>query len=86
MRGKVENRQAKNPKFRITPAHAGKSPVSGERVFIVSDHPRACGEKLHVGRVGMRLLGSPPRMRGKGESPRADGGQIRITPAHAGKS
>ena len=32
------------------------------------------------------MYGSPPRVRGKRESPRADGGQVRITPACAGKT
>ena len=50
------------------------------------DHPRVCGEKLHVIIAVQKSYGSPPRMRGKVagtvEIPDTDG----ITPAYAGKS
>ena len=50
------------------------------------DHPRVCGEKLLRGVIGEDCMGSPPRMRGKGQDHLhrrvADG----ITPAYAGKS
>ena len=51
---------------RITPACAGKS-VAREILLIVSrDHPRVCGEKFGTQNATVFLLGSPPRVRGKG--------------------
>ena len=69
----------------ITPACAGKRrapplPATGRQ-----DHPRACGEKLHLWKVPQYLSGSPPHVRGKGnlvEMPFVIPG---ITPAYAGK-
>ena len=71
---------------RITPAHAGKSPTLSEWQFLTKDHPRACGEKLVMYWRHGGLLGSPPRMRGKGDSVAEELAQYGITPAHAGKS
>ena len=67
MRGKHAGEAGAAAGARITPAHAGKTPVYIRLQSLMPDHPRACGENLHVGRVGVRLLGSPPRMRGKPE-------------------
>ena len=51
---------------RITPACAGKS----ERIRFLrkslGDHPRVCGEKYPDGDCGRSTVGSPPRVRGKG--------------------
>ena len=72
--------------FRITPAYAGKSAAGNHAVFFFRDHPRLCGEKTLLSLIHFISLGSPPPMRGKGES---DGGNIGlswITPAYAGKS
>ena len=49
------------------------------------DHPRVCGEKLKDGRNVRRILGSPPRMRGKAQGQVMAGFAFGITPAHAGK-
>ena len=49
----------------ITPAHAGKSyPLRPVR-WLRRDHPRACGEKKPFEVDGYKIMGSPPRMRGK---------------------
>ena len=70
----------------ITPARAGKSVSRRPRWTHTGDHPRVCGEKLFQSPLLRLLLGSPPRVRGKGN----DVGCLRqvhgITPAHAGKS
>ena len=49
----------------ITLAYAGKSRVAALRLTLHRDHPRVCGEKLHIQIYNVHLLGSPPRMRGK---------------------
>ena len=50
---------------RITPAHAGKTPLQPGLSALVPDHPRACGENESLCVVEKREIGSPPRMRGK---------------------
>ena len=60
----------RRPATGITPAYAGKSApflilVTGNR-----DHPRVCGEKRKGCSTIPTLLGSPPRMRGKGPASR----------------
>lgn len=49
-------------------------------------HPRVCGEKLRSWHTQARALGSPPRMRGKGDPAKHRTRQAGITPAYAGKS
>ena len=71
--------------FFVSPAYAGKSPAAAYACPGTQDHPRVCGEKtvslpfFHQGK------GSPPRMRGKDNSPMVNVISIRITPAYAGK-
>ena len=70
----------------ITPAYAGKSKLSPNCIVVKRDHPRICGEKSQ--HIGARYIpkGSPPHMRGKVNEKKANGFDIRITPAYAGKS
>ena len=49
----------------ITPACAGKSSNFKPGGILVQDHPRVCGEKSLKMGLGVRELGSPPRVRGK---------------------
>ena len=70
----------------ITPAHAGKSHGDVLQTVLLKDHPRACGEKLSSLLLKSMPEGSPPRMRGKGILMLRIKMQLRITPAHAGKS
>ena len=86
MRGKGGNLRADGAGAGITPAHAGKRLAHFGKPPFGGDHPRACGEKGVVGRVGVSMGGSPPRMRGKDVGIGNDLSYIRITPAHAGKS
>ena len=65
MRGKGCRTGCRGICRRITPAHAGKRPSCSSRAAGARDHPRACGEKAVMGDNGQRLIGSPPRMRGK---------------------
>ena len=69
----------------ITPAYAGKSLPSQKRAFSNGDHPRVCGEKLCSSSESPAYLGSPPRMRGKADTPSHCAIAQRITPAYAGK-
>ena len=86
MRGKPHRVKAVVKRQRITPAHAGKTTAQRFRRCVETDHPRACGENSSCSGIGLLLIGSPPRMRGK---PRKDRHLVlvaRITPAHAGKT
>ena len=85
MRGKVGDHAVIGVHHRSTPAHAGKSHCSRRRATALRDHPRACGEKPRVSSPIGRQMGSPPRMRGKGEVEAGKESVDRITPAYAGK-
>ena len=69
MRGKLRRLHAATAITRITPADAGKTIDKDGVIVIGQDHPRGCGEnggKLYASNV---TAGSPPRMRGKPETP-----------------
>ena len=72
--------------LRITPACAGKRSLHSFQAASPWDHPRVCGEKLMPAMSALLVVGSPPRVRGKGwggiDGIRLEG----ITPACAGKS
>ena len=86
MRGKPRGTAWQAGRYRITPAHAGKTPAGGLPRSRTSDHPRACGENALKSVARLPFLGSPPRMRGK-QAPCALSVLChRITPAHAGKT
>ena len=70
----------------ITPARAGKSPVSRAFLLFYRDHPRACGEKFRRWTRPALSMGSPPRVRGKDIMARGNFNGAGITPARAGKS
>ena len=86
MRGKACVPGPPQARTRITPAHAGKSLHAPGGTALGGDHPRACGEKDSTAEDPCSEPGSPPRMRGKGRIKIIRPNQIRITPAHAGKS
>ena len=86
MRGKVVLPVDLSPRIRITPACAGKSCSSLSISYSTRDHPRVCGEKLHLQQGGRSNIGSPPRVRGKGGTRLYAKTKDRITPACAGKS
>ena len=86
MRGKGTVLSLQHVRSGITPAYAGKS-----RSFHIcrhepQDHPRLCGEKERVVALSVWTMGSPPPMRGKGDSGAVVCLYYRITPAYAGKS
>ena len=86
MRGKDVGGHSFAMEAGITPAYAGKS-ITVVILFLAhGDHPRVCGEK-HFGQgSGLELVGSPPRMRGKGCQWWCRRSVPGITPAYAGKS
>ena len=85
MRGKAKYHTDQGGTFRITPACAGKRRTSTPGCAACEDHPRVCGEKYPFLCANFFVLGSPPRVRGKGfQSFSAMMGR-RITPACAGK-
>ena len=86
VRGKVNTQFAELKEQGITPACAGKSWTGSRASRIVWDHPRVCGEKQYPGFSGKSLMGSPPRVRGKGPFRQGRGWLQGITPACAGKS
>ena len=50
----------------ITPAYAGKRAGGQGQLWRGRDHPRVCGEKASPPVVLVGIVGSPPRVRGKG--------------------
>ncbi len=85
VRGKVREEFFQHINQRITPACAGKSFVSKEKVDESLDHPRMCGEKFKFSFWDISLHGSPPHVRGKEKSEERNTDMERITPACAGK-
>ena len=85
MRGKEQVAYLQQVLDGITPAYAGKSAALSRAPAGQRDHPRVCGEKTLGGSSGRWLMGSPPRMRGKGGLRLPHGPLHRITPAYAGK-
>ena len=72
-------------RFWITPAYAGKSRFPSSTAPYRRDYPRACGEKFNLKEMSKTLLGSPPRVRGKGVVDVLVPEPFGITPAYAGK-
>ena len=85
MRGKVATAAPILLGSGITPAYAGKSSAFIRSSPVNQDHPRLCGEKKQKREGATIEKGSPPPMRGKVNAVRCGIGQIRITPAYAGK-
>ena len=70
--------------FRITPACAGNSSLPSSNRKPMQDHPRVCGEQLWRTKSPAFAIGSPPRVRGTGNSSSTYFAPYRITPACAG--
>ena len=86
MRGELPHQNSRRTQMRITPAYAGRT----TRLWVCPgwkrDHPRVCGENLRHRREHLRILGSPPRMRGEQALPDPDRDLVGITPAYAGRT
>ena len=85
MRGKGSEEKLSSQSTGITPACAEKSFSLHASTAACGDHPRVCGEKLRRLRLGRRLWGSPPRVRGKVIFALPCSSSAGITPACAGK-
>ena len=70
----------------LIPAHAGKTRPRDVFGLIREAHPRACGENVLSILQGSFSTGSSPRMRGKLTGGVRTADQIRLIPAHAGKT
>ena len=70
----------------LIPAHAGKTPSSGDGVTWRRAHPRSRGENFREGNTRSQFVGSSPLTRGK--RPRRGRGWavLGLIPAHAGKT
>ena len=86
MRGKLIGYENLNKPYRITPAGAGKTPAVYRRCRWTQDHPRRCGENLHMVTIGKQNPGSPPQVRGKHGMAVEYLANPGITPAGAGKT
>ena len=86
MRGKVATGRQTVCRCGITPAYAGKRGLRKRGSRNPADHPRICGEKWDKLPSETKQKGSPPHMRGKDVKLTMNAGQLRITPAYAGKS
>ena len=71
---------------RITPAHAGKTIRSRPSCPRLEDHPRSRGENRPLCLSSSASQGSPPLTRGKRCCSSFQLPDLRITPAHAGKT
>ena len=84
MRGAGRERHEKIIRHRITPADAGSSFIKHSSQCFEEDHPRGCGEQLRARKAGLRVSGSPPRMRGAARDALDAPDMAGITPADAG--
>ena len=69
---------------RITPACAGNRDIINALLAEIKDHPRVCGEQQVKYLKRKQMMGSPPRVRGTGQSCIIIAKKDRITPACAG--
>ena len=85
VRGKVYVIWPQKSVTRITPAGAGKSIQKRCLSTLFQDHPRRCGEKVHMPEQLPSDVGSPPQVRGKAFPSACKSYTQGITPAGAGK-
>ena len=86
MRGKLIKSVCAICRLRITPADAGKTDREYRYRIPPEDHPRGCGENGITTLWTVKVIGSPPRMRGKLILLVFLVLRSRITPADAGKT
>ena len=71
---------------RLIPAHAGKTRLTDPSRGAGSAHPRSRGENLPKPANVLGRIGSSPLTRGKRHGPVAVHAELRLIPAHAGKT
>ena len=85
-RGKLDPQSDQRNAHGLIPAHAGKTLRALARVKQLRAHPRSHGENVWAPLQGRRGKTSSPLTRGKLPSVRARTAQVRLIPAHAGKT
>ena len=85
-RGKPSDRETDRPRARLIPAHAGKTTPRWSNLSSRSAHPRSRGENSTPKKLPSKLPGSSPLTRGKLSGLGINVAQLRLIPAHAGKT
>ena len=85
-RGKLPGPRNRPPGRRLIPAHAGKTPRRRRRRWCPAAHPRSRGENRRAEIEQVGAPGSSPLTRGKLVAYTHGLGQVRLIPAHAGKT
>ena len=85
-RGKLSTAATSLWRLRLIPAHAGKTNSDDDRHQGCEAHPRSRGENAGLTRDIAGTDGSSPLTRGKHKILLAPAGQMRLIPAHAGKT
>ena len=86
VRGTVATFTTVSTVLRITPACAGNRKGRQHLHSPESDHPRVCGEQVLIPEFILKLIGSPPRVRGTVHNLQTGTFIKGITPACAGNS
>ena len=85
-RGKPTSARPASLSPRLIPAHAGKTDGGIQTAVARKAHPRSRGENAGAGAGIAAMSGSSPLTRGKPSRSQRNAGQIRLIPAHAGKT
>ena len=85
-RGKLITKTLLRARFRLIPAHAGKTPLANDTHIRKWAHPRSRGENARVRRFTVCQSGSSPLTRGKPSNTLKTLSRPRLIPAHAGKT
>ena len=86
MRGTPLAKMLRQNGLNIIPAYAGNTLTAPYAYVECRDHPRVCGEHLHVVRCAAKHSGSSPRMRGTLWDGSEFAQTIGIIPAYAGNT
>ena len=86
MRGKRTRQGAHWGEERLIPAHAGKTVEHDVEAAEIGAHPRSCGENMARPDRSEQPVGSSPLMRGKPVDLHERQANLRLIPAHAGKT
>ncbi len=84
MRGRQPRQQTVPTVERLTPANAGTTSAHLFDGAYTGAHPRECGDDAIVDRTAGRVVGSPPRMRGRRQWLAVVHVTLGLTPANAG--
>ena len=85
-RGKHHRSAQHPPRSRLIPAHAGKTARRAAQARQRAAHPRSRGENFVAAMYALGLRGSSPLTRGKPGVDPQSALDVRLIPAHAGKT